>query len=169
MPLENGQIILVDTNVIIEAHRLGCWNSLADFFNLETVEMCMEETQTGFQRRNPEEKIDSINLKNSLAAIHSVSQEEETIFLLDNDSATMLDPGELHLLVHAGKREDAWILNSPDKAAMRFACDVGWSERIISLENMIKRVNANTSSPLRQNFTENWLIQEKTKILMKMF
>ncbi len=41
---EKGQIVLVDTNVILEAHRVSCWNTLASHFRLATV----EETQTGF-------------------------------------------------------------------------------------------------------------------------
>ena len=45
--------VLVDTNVIIECHRAGAWAALAGGYAVETVEKCVEETQTGFQRRQP--------------------------------------------------------------------------------------------------------------------
>ena len=37
-----GAVVLVDTNVIIEAHRISAWA-----YGVETVEDCVTETQTG--------------------------------------------------------------------------------------------------------------------------
>ena len=51
--------VLVDTNVILEAHRTGSWGALTGGYAVETVEDCVTETQTGFQRRQPENRIDS--------------------------------------------------------------------------------------------------------------
>jgi hypothetical protein len=45
--------VLVDTNVILEAHRSGSWRALTGGYGVETVEDCVNETQTGFQRRRP--------------------------------------------------------------------------------------------------------------------
>ena len=50
--------VLVDTNVILEAHRAGVWRALAGGYPVETVEECVTETQTGYQRRSPERRID---------------------------------------------------------------------------------------------------------------
>ena len=50
--------VLVDTNVILEAHRAGAWRALAGGYPVETVEECVTETQTGYQRRSPERRID---------------------------------------------------------------------------------------------------------------
>ena len=36
-----GQRVLVDTMVVIEAHRIGCWNALLHSFQIETVEQCI--------------------------------------------------------------------------------------------------------------------------------
>lgn len=47
---EKDQIVLVDTNVILEAHRVSCWNTLASYFKLATVETVVEETQSCFSR-----------------------------------------------------------------------------------------------------------------------
>ena len=46
--------VLVDTNVILEAHRTGTWRALTGGYRVETVEECVTETQTGFQRRRTE-------------------------------------------------------------------------------------------------------------------
>jgi hypothetical protein len=37
-------VFLIDTNVIIEAYRVSCWNALAGRFKLVTVETVIEET-----------------------------------------------------------------------------------------------------------------------------
>ena len=50
--------VLVDTNVIIEAHRTRSWPALSGGWRVETVEACVAETQTGFQRRRQEDAID---------------------------------------------------------------------------------------------------------------
>lgn len=42
---------MLDTNVIIEAHRAKCWKALAHFFRFETVEQCCVEAATGDRRR----------------------------------------------------------------------------------------------------------------------
>ena len=53
-----GAVVLVDTNVIIEAHRTGTWAALAGAYAVETVEDCVTETQTGYQRRARERWIE---------------------------------------------------------------------------------------------------------------
>ena len=47
----------VDTDVILEAHRTGTWRALTGGYAVETVEDCVTETQTGFQRRRPEQHL----------------------------------------------------------------------------------------------------------------
>ena len=50
--------VLVDTNVILECWRVGAWRALTSGYRVETVEDCVIETQTGYQRRRPEQQID---------------------------------------------------------------------------------------------------------------
>ena len=38
---------LMDTNVIIEAHRTDSWRALTGGYRVESVEKCVIETQTG--------------------------------------------------------------------------------------------------------------------------
>ena len=42
--------VFVDTNVILESHRVGSWRALTGGYGVETVEDCVVETHTGFQR-----------------------------------------------------------------------------------------------------------------------
>ena len=51
--------VLVDTNAILECFRVGAWRALAGGYGVETVEDCVTETQTGYQRRRPEQQIDA--------------------------------------------------------------------------------------------------------------
>ncbi len=39
--------VFFDTNVIIEAFRVDCWNAICGTFVVETVEKCVEETLSG--------------------------------------------------------------------------------------------------------------------------
>jgi hypothetical protein len=44
--ITRSDIVLLDANVIIEAHRTKCWNALARGYRLETVEQCCIEVAT---------------------------------------------------------------------------------------------------------------------------
>lgn len=50
--------VLVDTNVIIESHRVVSWRALTGGYCVDTVEECVAETQAGAQRRRPTRRID---------------------------------------------------------------------------------------------------------------
>ena len=39
--------VLVDTNVVIESHRVAAWRALTGGYRVETVEDCVAETQIG--------------------------------------------------------------------------------------------------------------------------
>src|SRR5215469_903519 len=68
--------VLVDTNAILESFRVGAWRALAGGYGVETVEECITETQTGYQRRQPEQQIDGAALRASLASVHTVGDPE---------------------------------------------------------------------------------------------
>lgn len=71
--------LLVDTNAILECFRVGSWRALASGYSVETVEDCVTETQTGFQRRRAELQIDGVELRTSLKAVHAVEDAERAI------------------------------------------------------------------------------------------
>lgn len=146
--------VLVDTNAIIEAHRIHSWRPLAGGWRVETVEACVAETQTGFQLRRQEEAIDLAELRGSLAAVHSVNSRELAELAL-RKVGIALDEGEEALWAHALGRDDAWLLCGPDRASLRCGVRLGHRERLVSLEQLLKRVG-HRSSALRPAYTQKW-------------
>jgi hypothetical protein len=147
--------VLVDTNVILEAHRCRCWNPLAGGLQLETVEMCVAEAFTGHQRRRNQLVIDPVALRHSLRAIHAVSNLALASIALMEGPA--LDIGERALWAHAVGREDAWVLCGPDAASMRFGYMHGFRDRMLSLEDLLGSVGVKVPRDLRAHYNSAWL------------
>jgi predicted nucleic acid-binding protein len=146
--------VLVDTNVIIEAWRARGWKALTSRHQVETVEMVVIETQTGFQRRRQTQQIDQAVLMETLGEVHPVS-ERERAGLAVRAPDLMLDPGERDLWAHALARQDAWVLCGPDKASLRLGVRLGFGERLVSLEGLWRDAGF-TARDLRENFTARW-------------
>ena len=155
----------MDTNVIIESHRVGAWHALTARYRVETVEDCVTETQTGFQLRRREEEIDAKRLRYTLAAVHQVSMME----LAELETRIMgifLDLGEKSLWAHALERDDYWFLCSPDKASLRCGVRLGFRERIISLEELLRIAGHRTRNSPRDNYTKTWLDRSLSMIVV---
>lgn len=159
--IEKDHIVLVDTCVIFEAHRVNCWNNLANQFKLVTVEKVIEETQNGYQNRAASQTINEQTLKNSFHRIESISELERAEFNLTYD--IHMDDGEKDLAILALRLPDTpvWYLNSPDNASVRFASSQQWLDRMVSLEEMANQINARTVSAFKGNYTSSWLSQAK--------
>jgi len=149
-------IVLADTNVIIECWRISGWKALAGGYKVETVEMCEIETQTGLQRRRPEERIDPQVLRATLNAVHPVSDAERARAILADDQVRFLDAGELTLWAHAITRSDAWVLCGPDKASLRVGLRLGYRDRLVSLERLLSETGFKAKIALRANYTQKW-------------
>ena len=123
---------------------------------METVEDCVTETQTGFQRRRPEQSIAADELRASLAAVHSVADRERAeLALLVQDIA--LDVGEESLWAHAFGRDDRWVLCGPDKASLRCGVRLGFRERLVSLQELLDGVGHRPRVTLKRHYTKKWL------------
>ena len=130
--------LLVDTNMILECHRVAAWRTLSQRYQTHTVEKCIEETQTGFQNRRPEQQIDVRALRASFSAIHAVSELEIADAILREPLIVNLDDGEKDLWSHALTRNDAWILCGPDKASLRVRVRLGLRDRLVCLEILLR-------------------------------
>ena len=148
--------VLVDTNVIIECFRVGCWRALSSGYNVETVEDCVIETQTGFQRRRPELQIDGGTLRATLAAVHAVTDAQRVVVALRAPDIA-LDVGERSLWAHALTRTDAWVLCGPDKASLRLGVRLGLRERLVALEWLLDGVGYRAKEHLKPAYTKKWL------------
>ena len=109
-------VVLVGTNVIIEAHRTGAWAALVGTYGVETVEDCVIETQTGYHRRTLEHLIDARDLRASLTAVHDVTGSEYAELAV-RISDIALDRCEESLWAHSLGRVGTWLLSGPDRAA----------------------------------------------------
>jgi len=157
MALRRGDRILVDTNVIIEAHRVRCWRAVASEFRLITAEKVIEETQTGHQNRSPEQNIDEAVLRASFHQIHDVTRSQLAAIDIDYEDHG-LDDGEHHLVALAASLDGAaWLLNSPDNGTIRFCSRAEWLDRMVSLQAMTNTLGLPHGQRLRGNHTEHWL------------
>src|SRR5262244_2311146 len=109
--------VLVDTNVILECWRIGAWKALTGGYTVETVEDCVTETQTGYQRRRAEQRIELGELRRSLTRVHEVTREQLAAAIVGDETLAFLDVGEQALWAHSLTRQDAWALCGPDKAS----------------------------------------------------
>jgi hypothetical protein len=157
--------VLVDTNVILEAYRTNSWKALTSSYGVETVEACVIETQTGFQRRRAEQQIDETELRARLAAVQRVTDGERAeVFIRAPDIA--LDRGERDLWGHAMRRAGAWILCGPDIASLRFGVRLGFRDRLVSLERLLEDVGYRVIGSLRPNYTEKWLALTLSRLVI---
>ena len=161
--IAKGDIVLVDTNVIIEAHRVRCWRAIVNFFKVETVEKCSEEAATEDKRRADYVAVDVEQMK-KVVAVRVVSLLELAEIETRLAEPDRIDMGEKHLLAHALATPGAWYLSASDRAAVRAGSELGFMERFVSLETLARAVGI--SPQCKNHFTEKWLSALRTDILM---
>lgn len=159
--------VLVDTNVIIECWRVSAWKALTGGYAVETVGTCFVETQTGFQRRRPEEQIDSQVLTATFKAVHPVEDADFAVALTRDPQIGFLDAGEQALWAHAVSRKDAWVLCGPDKASLRIGIRLGLKDRLVSLEHLLRDVGFRPRIDLKPAYMQKWLEQALTELALR--
>jgi hypothetical protein len=117
------------------------------------------ETQTGYQRRRAEQQIDNAQLRTSLAVIHKVGLKEQATAAVRDPLFSSLDLGERLLWAHALTRTDVWVLCGPDKASLRLGVRLGFRDRLVALETLLKDIGFQPKGTLRTNYTAKWLNQ----------
>jgi hypothetical protein len=162
------KVVLADTNVLLEAHRIGCLKTLCAQHLIVTVSKCIEETQTGFHLRPPEGTIPRESLQSALSQIAEVSKIEVATIELRLPTGPYLDDGEKHLLAHALTRTDSYLLCGPDRAMIRAAVKLNLSEKLVSLAQLAAEANVGTRQLklLRENFGKRWLEDERAKAVL---
>lgn len=144
--MKPGQVILVDTNIIIEAVRIGCWSALTAHFRIETVAKCCEEARTGDRHRPGYVQVSEKDLETRLT-VHGVSDTELANLALRDAESFRMDDGERHLWAHALGRTDEWLACCCDRAAVNAAVRLGWEDRLVALEELAN--HAGTKAALR--------------------
>ena len=164
MAIHRGPVFL-DTNVILECHRVSAWRALAGSYRLETVEDCVAETQTGYQRRRPELQIDPTILRLSFAVIHSVGDLERVGLSLEAPDIA-LDRGEESLWAHVWRRNEIWLLCGPDTASVRMGIRLGFRDRLVSLQRLLDDIGYRVRTSLRRNYTNEWLAETCARLIL---
>ena len=84
-----------------------------------------------------------------------------------NHNHPQLDDGEKDLMIFAESlTKPAWLINGPDMAAVRFAHSVGWIDRLVSIEALTRHLRLRLQENLNENYTERWLAQRRTNLLL---
>ncbi|WP_018291146.1 hypothetical protein [Verrucomicrobium sp. 3C] len=148
--------VLLDTNVILECFRVGSWRALSSGYGVETVEACVTETQTGFQRRRAELLIDPARLKDTLQAGHPVTHRECAVLAVRAPDMA-LDVGERSLWAHALTRSDGWVLCGRNKASLRLGVRLGLKDRRIARETLLDGVGHRPKEALGKVCMARWL------------
>ena len=165
MSRQKKKIVLIDTNAIIEAHRVKCWNNLASFFQMETVDECIVELGTGNSMRDDYVKIDIEHFRKTILT-HKTTEIEKVSLALKYGNHDLLDPGEKYLMAYALNKKDIWVLCSPDKACVRAMFALNFKNRTISLQKLIEETGLKINKfNLKKQYTENWLVDFRTNLL----
>jgi len=163
-------VVLVDTNVVLEAVRTRCWNAVTGGLRVETVEECRDEALRGDRGRPGYLPVSEQDLAR-IGAVHPVSALERATFAMAYADAQNMDAGERDLFAHAFGRvargDDVWVLCSSDKACVRAAVALGWQERMHSLAALATAVGANPRPPLLDHHGERWLSNLRTEYLLR--
>lgn len=161
-------VLLVDTNVIIEAVRTGCWRALTGRFAVEAVRACRDEALAGDPESAGYVQVSADDLAR-ITQVHDVSPTERAALSLAYPDADGLDDGERDLFAHALHRDDdLWILSSPDRAAIRAGLTLGWREQLMSLGDLVTRIGVHPKPPLRTHFEEPWLSDRRRDFLLRL-
>lgn len=162
--IEHSALILLDTNVIIEATRVGCWKSLVGHYRMKTVEKCVEECATGNQRSRNPVPVDTILLSKQLDP-KKVGPPERAALFSRCPLADDLDDGEKDLLAYAITLDNVYYVSSPDRKCIRVGYYLGILDSFVSLETLTSE--AGMKAALQIHHTEKWLSQCRTELKME--
>lgn len=154
-----GDIVLADTNVLVELVRIQQYKAVTTAFRFETAGKCIEEIGTGGKARQK-----YVQYLRSRLVVHSVGSREMAALHHHAADAKWLDEGEKHLLAHAAGKQGAWWLCDPDIAALRVARDLRILDRTVALDALLGI--AGVRCTVRDNFTGKWLEKTRTKLLL---
>ena len=161
--------ILVDTNIVIEAVRVGAWERLRAHESVVTVGRCCEEALSGKPGTPGRGPVTESHLAPPLT-VYEVSPVERALLLVTCEAAGTLDDGERDLLAHAltrrekgGNPTDEFVIVCADQAAVRAAIAMGLGDHIVSLEEVLRDAGVKFDGELKRHYTRRCLHDWKTK------
>jgi hypothetical protein len=152
---------MLDTNVIIEAHRTRCWNAVVKGFALETTKECADEAGRGDQS-DPLYVAVQVSQMSQVVTVDPAWHEPvkaRSVFF------SLLQPGEQELLVYAYHDQSLPWASTADTAAVRAGHELGLLDRFVTLEELARLVGARPN--LRRHFTNAWLSRLRTELKLE--
>jgi len=163
MAPRSRKVVYVDTNVVIEATRTGCWKALLQTFDIRSVSRVREEAAKEPKNKEGYVPVDMV-LFDSKVTVEEVTDADVLMAASTASSIVSLDAGEKYLLARVAKNPDALLLTTGDKAAVKSVCQLGLGDRLISLQELAE--DCGQKPKLREWFTKKWLGQVKTEFLL---
>lgn len=157
-----GSRVYLDTMVIVEAHRINAWRSLAGAYRLLTVGKCVEEAATGNQGRTGYVEVDVEGIRTDFENILHPSRRQKADLILSLPNGLQLDPGERDLLAAAKADCEPWLLSGPDRAAFRALYSLGFMDRMVSVECLLTAIGIQKKN-LRRNYQTRWVQDCRTR------
>jgi hypothetical protein len=154
--MEPKRVVLLDTNIIIEAVRTGCWNGLMGQYWIVTVEECAVEARSGKGRTPGYVEVTEKDLDDRLQ-IGRVSDADRAHLILTCPDANALDAGERDLFAHGLKIEEHFQVACADQAAVRVAMQLDWGDQLVSLEALTESAGIKPREKLRRHYTRECL------------
>lgn len=161
------KVVFVDTMIIFEAHRTGCWASLTGSYDLRTVEKVREESLRGRKTREDYIKVDNADF-GAKVLLAEVNDGQLASAYMKCEDLAMLDDGEKHLLAcvySLAPDERPLLLTTADKAAIRVACALGLVDNLVSLEELARP--GTLKLPLKSQYSSEFLSDVKTTFLLQ--
>jgi hypothetical protein len=162
--MKRNDHVFMDTDAIIESHRIRYWKILVGHYRLDTTVKCVEECARGRQSKRNYVPVDVDSLREKLSP-KTVTKAQLVELEVSLAGAVDLHEGEKYLLAYALTQKDAWLLCSGDGAAVRAAVLLGMKDRLVSLEDLIKSAGLKRVN-LRPQFTRRKLKERKTQALL---
>ena len=158
-------MILVDTMIIIEAVDTGCWNAITGQRRIVTVDECAAELRRGDPSARGHVTVSEEDIRR--ASVVTLAPTDAATFRLRYPDAHRLDAGERDLLALAGSLTVEFELCSSDRAAVAAAHELGWLDRIVSLEALADSVGARLRRPFKRQHTESHMAAWRTTLRMQ--
>lgn len=161
--VETGSHIFMDTNVIIEAHRVNVWPALCGQFTLDTVTRCLEELNTGRRRAVV---VDTDKLASTIQP-KTPTREHITSLMMRYPQSVDMDDGEKEILAYTlSLPPNTFFICSPDKALIRAVYVLDLIDRYVALEDLTEF--AGLRPDLQYQYTRAFLAEYRTKLLLEM-
>jgi hypothetical protein len=155
----------MDTNAIKAAHRLGCWNALRKNYRLHSVRICVEEATRADRRGRKLVDRHEAELAGELV-LGQVDDLARADMRLAIGNRNDVDAGEAELLAYARTLPGrVWWLCGPDAGTIKAMNHLRLLERMVALETLAKSCGHATAA-LPANYTEKWLSDQRTKLLL---